>query len=69
MFAPVELMIPVEAASDGEVEAFRSSQDAPEDAPPHPTLNERYTFDRFVVGNNNQLAAAACRGRSALPFI
>ncbi len=24
-------------------------------------LNERYTFDRFVIGGNNQLAAAACQ--------
>jgi chromosomal replication initiator protein len=24
-------------------------------------LNERYTFERFVIGSNNQLAAAACR--------
>jgi chromosomal replication initiator protein len=32
-----------------------------------PLLNERYTFDRFVVGANNQLAAAACRAVSEQP--
>ena len=35
--------------------------------PPTPSLNERYTFDRFVVGNNNQLAWAASRAVSEKP--
>lgn len=35
---------------------------APAGSPsPQPALNERYTFERFVVGNDNQLAAAASR--------
>lgn len=39
----------------------------PEQATRAAGLNSRYTFDRFVVGNNSQLAAAACRGAADSP--
>jgi len=34
---------------------------------PRPALNERYTFDRFVVGTNNELASAASRAVADQP--
>ncbi len=43
------------------------------DAPPldqrreDASMNERYTFDRYVVGNNNQLAYAACQAVARKP--
>ncbi len=32
-----------------------------------PLLNDRYTFERFVVGSNNQLASAACHAVADQP--
>ena len=32
-----------------------------------PHLNDRYTFERFVVGSNNQLASAACSAVAGSP--
>jgi chromosomal replication initiator protein len=36
---------------------------------PPPSLNQRYAFERFVVGNNNQLASAACHAVADQPAL
>ena len=43
------------------------SRSAPAPASLPPQLNERYTFERFVVGTNNELAAAASRAVADKP--
>jgi chromosomal replication initiator protein len=51
--------------------AFGAGPPAPgagRDGPP-PSLNERYAFERFVVGNDNQLATAACHAVADQPAL
>ena len=57
---------PLRAGEDGGA-ALESLPAAPRAASPRPRLRERYTFDRFIVGKGNELAAAAARGAADSP--
>jgi chromosomal replication initiator protein len=61
-----------EAMSQPPQDAMQSQPAAPLQQPPGGVvfgspLNDRYSFDRFVVGANNQLSAAACRAVAEAP--
>jgi chromosomal replication initiator protein len=56
----------VELATPVDVGRPRAAPSAPVQQPSRP-LNERYTFNRFVVGSMNQLAVAACRAVADKP--
>jgi len=60
----------VELQSSQSVTSSSNLPPPPTTAPghaPRPPLNDRYTFDRFVVGTNNQLATAASRAVADRP--
>ncbi|HKK94461.1 MAG TPA: chromosomal replication initiator protein DnaA [Longimicrobiales bacterium] len=58
----VELSTP-EPTRPTEPPDFPTSEVRRDDA----SMNDRYTFDRYVVGNNNQLAYAACQAVARKP--
>lgn len=63
MVPAMELDVP-----DGTSRGSRSDVPlAPREPAPRPQLNERYTFERFVVGTNNQLAVAASKAVAEKP--
>ncbi|HEX6042632.1 chromosomal replication initiator protein DnaA [Longimicrobium sp.] len=63
--APPSVTLP--AAPRTEAPAVHAGSAAADPRPVLAPLNPRYSFDRFVVGNNNQLAAAAAHGVAEAP--
>ena len=65
---PPEITVTPLVESPDPVAPASASADSPSPpSPPVTGLNSRYTFDRFIVGRNNQLAQAASRSVAERP--
>ena len=72
---PLESPLPAVHVQPPSLDGRPSARPTPLNVPPtrvdgqgrRPSLNERYTFDRLVVGANNQLAVAAARAVAQQP--
>ena len=68
---PVEVVFEPLRSEDHTAQALRAATESvtaePRAASPRPRLRERYTFETFVVGPGNRLAAAAAQGAANAP--
>ncbi len=62
-----DLLPPAAAAPEAGPDSAAPRQRSADEGARLAGLNERYTFERFVIGGNSQLAAAACKGVADSP--
>jgi chromosomal replication initiator protein len=64
---PNETVKKAESHEKGSIPGNKREKSAPQPRGPHPQLREDYTFDRYVIGENNNFAANAAMAISRNP--